>query len=88
MSGYRFCKGRFACVDCRTDSEWRKSLFRAGLVESADFACPFGIDRYTALAEQTNALVALATTQEQLTAIGKRLRQSSKSCCGKAQEDN
>jgi hypothetical protein len=59
----------------------------AGFVKERDFECPHGVTRLTALSEQTRALVALAKTPEQLTAISKGLRQSSKSCCGKTQNE-
>lgn len=77
-----WCKSRVHCVACRQDELWRESLLAAGLVEMRDFECKWGVTKETALTTQTHALVALATTQEQLTNLGKSLRQSSKSCCG------
>lgn len=36
------CRQRIACADCRTKASFRQSLHRAGLVETADFACIHG----------------------------------------------
>ena len=80
------CRAHVHCVACRQDADWRASLLAAGLVVERDFDCPHGIDSKTALSEQTRALVALAKTPQELTAIGKGLRQTSKSCCGNPNE--
>lgn len=40
--GKASCRERAACTACRTKLTFRESLFRAGLVDSADFACPHG----------------------------------------------
>jgi len=80
------CLGRTHCPSCLGDEEWRESHRIAGF-EMPD-TCPYGITKDTALSERVRALTALATTQEQLTALGKQLRQLSKSCCGKKDYDD
>jgi hypothetical protein len=65
---------RSHCVACRGDASWRASLQRAGLIESAEFECPFGVTMKNAaviqaepLAESPmpfHALVAEATWEE------------------------
>lgn len=37
------CKSRSHCKACRNDAAWRDSLFKAGLTDSKDFECPYGI---------------------------------------------
>lgn len=36
------CQQRAACEACRTNAKFRKSLHRAGLVDSPSFDCPHG----------------------------------------------
>lgn len=44
------CRQHAACIDCRTSRAFRETIFAKGQVESADFACPHGIDETTAQA--------------------------------------
>jgi hypothetical protein len=53
------CKSRVHCVACRTDAAWRESLQRAGLVESAEFGCVYGVTPGNAKAVQDEALAKL-----------------------------
>lgn len=54
----------------------------AGLVDQTDFDCPDAITTITASIVQRNALIALAKTQEQLSAILRADRQGKGTCCG------
>lgn len=50
---------RVHCVACRTDAAWRESLRASGLVESAEFDCPWGVMVETAAEVQAQAMAKL-----------------------------
>lgn len=63
------CKSRAFCQSCRTDAEWRETLFVVDRVPRRDFECPFGIT-----AESLSNPDGLGTKIERLVApVAKRL---------------
>lgn len=53
------CRGRTHCIFCRSDALWRESLRKAGLVESSEFECVYGVTPENAKAVQDEALAKL-----------------------------
>lgn len=84
------CAGRTHCVLCRTDAPWRESLrdelSKIGVDIDINQDCPHGVTRLTASTVQRDALVAMATTYEQLQAIGKDGLQQIGGCCKPAED--
>lgn len=56
------CVQRAACRDCRTSRPFRESLLKAGLVDSANFACPYGYAADNLPAPSLGDLVAKMTS--------------------------